>query len=120
MSQFMLVLYDTQEMGQKFQNFSPEEMQAAVGKYFAWAESLKSRGIHKGGNKLKDEPGKVMLPASDKPEVVDGPYLETKELVGGYFLIEAADYDEAVKICSDCPQLELGGKIELREIDQVD
>lgn len=119
MSQFMLILYDTPEMGQKFQSFSPEQMQAAIGKYFAWAENLKSQGVHKGGNKLKDEPGKVMLPAAGKPEVVDGPYLETKELVGGYFLIEADSYDAAVKICSDCPQLELGGKMEVREIDQV-
>ncbi len=117
MSQFMLILYDTPEMGAKFQSFSPEEMQAALGKYFAWAESLKSQGVHKGGQKLKDEPGKVMRPGSGKPDVVDGPYLETKELVGGYFLSEAPDYDQAVTICSDCPHLEFGGKIEVREVD---
>lgn len=119
MSQFMLILYDTPEMGQKFMNFSPEEMQAAIAKYMAWGEKLKAKGIHKGGHKLKDEPGKIMSPGRGKPEVVDGPYLETKELVGGYFLIEAANYSAAVKIAAECPQLELGGRIEVREVDYV-
>ena len=51
--------------------------------------------------------------------MVDGPYTEAKEIVGGYFLIEAVDYDEAVQICRSCPHLKYGGRIELREIDAI-
>ena len=51
--------------------------------------------------------------------VVDGPYAEAKEVVGGYFLIEAADYDEAVEISKGCPHLKYGGRIELRQIDPI-
>ena len=51
-----------------------------------------------------------------KPRVTDGPFIEAKEVIGGYFAIEAADYDEAVRLSSDCPHLKYGGRIELREI----
>ena len=51
--------------------------------------------------------------------VKDGPYAEAKEVVGGYFIIEAKDYAEAAKLCEDCPQLELNGRIELREVDKM-
>ena len=49
--------------------------------------------------------------------VTDGPFAEAKEVIGGYFTIEAADYNEAVEICSDCPHLTYGGRIELREVE---
>ena len=51
--------------------------------------------------------------------MLDGPYSETKEVIGGYFAVRAADYDEAVKICEDCPHLEYAGTIEIREIDDI-
>ena len=46
-------------------------------------------------------------------------YSETKEIVGGYFQIRAASYEEAVEIAEGCPHLEFGGSIEIREIDAV-
>jgi hypothetical protein len=48
--------------------------------------------------------------------VIDGPYPETKEIIGGYFLIEAASYDEAVEIALSCPHVDLG-RIEVREVE---
>ena len=51
--------------------------------------------------------------------VVDGPYSEAKEILGGYFAIEAADYDEAVAISRDCPHLKYGERIELRAEDPI-
>jgi hypothetical protein len=48
--------------------------------------------------------------------VVDGPYTETKEVIGGYFLIEAADESEAVEIAKACPGLTRGGVVEVRGI----
>jgi hypothetical protein len=57
--------------------------------------------------------------ANGKVSVRDGSFAETKEIVGGYFTINAMDYDAAVRICEDCPHLSLGGRIELREIEKV-
>jgi hypothetical protein len=49
--------------------------------------------------------------------VTDGPYSETKEVLGGYFLIEAPNYNAAVDRARDCPSFEYGGTIEVREVD---
>jgi hypothetical protein len=49
--------------------------------------------------------------------VLDGPFSETKEIIGGYFAIQAEDYDEAVSLAGECPHLDYGGLIELREVD---
>ena len=49
--------------------------------------------------------------------MTDGPYSETKEVLGGYFTIEAASYDQAIERLRDCPHLLFGGTIELRQVD---
>jgi hypothetical protein len=49
--------------------------------------------------------------------VTDGPYSETKEVLGGYFTIEAASYDQAIERLRDCPHFLFGGTIELRQVD---
>jgi hypothetical protein len=51
---------------------------------------------------------------------VDGPFAEAKEVIGGYFVIQAADYAEAVRLSTECPHLRYGGRIELREIHQLE
>ena len=51
--------------------------------------------------------------------MIDGPFSETKEVIGGYFAIEAAGYDEAVQLLEDHPHLSYGGTVEVREIDEV-
>jgi hypothetical protein len=48
--------------------------------------------------------------------IVDGPYIETKEVVGGYFVLRAANYEEALEVVRDCPFLE-DGRIEVRQTD---
>ena len=51
--------------------------------------------------------------------VTDGPYSETKEVLGGYYIIEAGSYDQAIELSRDCPQLEYGGTIEVRQVDMI-
>jgi hypothetical protein len=51
--------------------------------------------------------------------VTDGPYSETKEVLGGYYIVQAENYDKAVEIARDCPQFEFGGSIEVREIEDM-
>lgn len=50
--------------------------------------------------------------------ITDGPFTETKDVVGGYSLIEAGDFDEAVRIASGCPVVEHGGSVEVRPVMQ--
>jgi len=115
MAKFLLILSDTPI---RHSGLSPEEMQALFDKYRAWGQKLAEAGKFHGGQKLKDQGGKVMTQKGGKVSVVDGPYSETKEIIGGYFLIEAGDYDEAVALSRDCPHLAYG-KIEIREIDTM-
>ncbi len=56
---------------------------------------------------------------TDKVSVVDGPFAETKEVIGGYFILEAKDYAEAAELSKSCPHLAFGGKIELRQIESM-
>ena len=91
-------------------------MQKAIQKYFAWREKLRGQKILVGSAKLTADTGKVIR---GKARVTDGPYSETKEILGGYFTIEAANYDAAVQQCQDCPHLEYGGTIEVREVEPM-
>jgi len=109
MSQYALLLYDNPE---NFKKLSPEEMQKAVEKYMAWSK----KPFTLSGKRLGDDVGKVIRAGNGKPRTTDGPYSETKEILGGFYLIEAASYDEAVERCMDHPHLEHGGTIEVRHL----
>ena len=114
MPKYMLLLHDNPNA---FANVSPEAMQKVVEKYIAWGKKLREAGVMRAGDKLTDEPGRVMRRKDGQVHVTDGPYSESKELLGGYYMIEADNYDKAVELARDCPQLEYGGTIEVREVD---
>ena len=115
MPSFMLLLYaNPADWG----DFSPEDMQKAIEKYLSWGETLQSSGVLLGSHKLADEPGKVMRGRA-QARVTDGPYSETKEVLGGYYLVKAANYKEAVEISRGCPSLEYGGTVEVRQVDPM-
>jgi len=114
MAKYMCLLYGNPA---NWMNLSPEEAQKALQKYMAWGNKLRTQKIYLASHKLADDAGKVMR--GKQARVTDGPYSETKEVLGGYYLIEAASYDEAVDRCRDCPQLEYGGTIEIRQVDPM-
>ena len=108
MPQYMLLLYDDPS---GWANASPDEMQKALEKYMAWgSKPFMVRAV-----RLKEDAGRVIRSEGGKPRATDGPYSETKEVLGGYYLIEAANYDEAVKRTLDHPHIEYGGTIEVRQ-----
>jgi hypothetical protein len=109
MSQFMLLLYDDPADWQKL---SPEEMQKAIEKYVAWTK----KSFTVDAKRLADDPGRVIRVQAGKPRTTDGPYSETKEVLGGYYTIEARNYDEAVRLALEHPHLEYGGTIEIRQV----
>ena len=108
MPQFMLLLYDDPTGWAKL---SPEEMQKAIEKYQAWMKMP----FTVDSKRLGEDRGKVVRSHNGKPRATDGPYSETKEVLGGFYLIEAADYDEAVSRALGHPHVE-HGTIEVRKL----
>ena len=115
MAKFMLILHNTPGI---WRDLSPEEIQRKVEKYQAWINKIRSSGRHVSSEKLGEEGGKVLSVQKGRLNTVDGPYSETKEVVGGYFVLRAANYDEAIELTRDCPFLE-DGRIELRQTDPM-
>ena len=99
-----------------FADVTPAEMQAIIQKYKAWAGKLAAEGRLAGSNKLQDGTGRTLRSSNGTITVTDGPYTEGKEVIGGYFTISAANYDEAVSLCKGCPHVEYG-IIEIREVE---
>jgi hypothetical protein len=114
MAQYLLLLYDDPEY---WTRLSPEEKQPAMAKYGAFRQRLQEKNLWVTGRKLADEPGRVLRKKNSNIIATDGPYSETKEWLAGFFLIEAPDYNAAVEVSRDCPHLEYGGTIEVREVD---
>ena len=114
MAQFLFLLYDNPANWAKF---TPEQLQKAMAKYGVYGQKLREKKQWVAGHKLADEPGRVLRNKSGKIQATDGPYSETKEWLGGFYLIEAPNYNAAVEISRECPHLEFGGTIEVREVD---
>ncbi len=93
---------------------SPAEIQRVMTQWRAWFNNLEAAGKVKGGLPLMNE-GKMVSGAEGR-FVVDGPFAESKEAVGGYFLIAVADFDEAVAIARQCPALKHGATVEIRPV----
>ena len=111
MPQYMLLLYHDPS---GWHNLSPEEMQKAVEKYMAWAQ----KPFNVDTKRLGNDAGRVIRSDGGKPRATDGPYSETKEVLGGFYLIEAANYDEAVRLALTHPHVEFGGTVEIRQLYQ--
>jgi hypothetical protein len=113
---YVLLLHDAPDA---YTSLSPEQMQQVIQKYVAWGDRLRQSGVLQGGQKLADEPGMIMRAKNGRIRVTDGPYSETKEVLGGYYIVSADTYDGAIDLARDCPHFEYGGTIEVREVDSM-
>ncbi len=95
---------------------SPNEIQEIMGKTNAWFERLTGEGIMKGGQPLEIQGRQVSF---RNGSVADGPFVESKESVGGYVLIEVADFDEAVAVARQNPMIPHGLSVEVRPIAET-
>lgn len=95
-------------------SLSPAELQNAMSGFLAWFERLSTEGTLKAGQPLMDDAR--IVSGKNGRNVADGPFAESKEAVGGYFLIEAASLDAAVAVAQQCPILEHGAEVEVRPI----
>jgi hypothetical protein len=91
---------------------SPEEMQQVAGQWMAWFKRLTEEGKAIAGKPL--EPTGKIVSGKNGRVVADGPFAESKEAIGGYFLLDVNSIEEAVAIAKDCPGLAYGVKVEVR------
>ena len=92
---------------------SPEVMQKHMQKWYAWVEKLRKYGTYLAGEPLL--PGGKKIAGANKT-VTDGPFTETKDIIGGFFIINAKSYNEAVAIANECPDYAHGGTVEVRQV----
>jgi hypothetical protein len=109
MSQYLLLLHHDPS---GFQRMAPEQQKAAELKYREWM----SRPGAIDAKRLTADPGRIVRGNNGAAHVTDGPYSETKEHLGGFYLIEAANYDEAVAMAKTHPHVEFGGTVEIRQL----
>ena len=96
---------------------SPEKWQQHMQRWMQWMDDLGKQGKFVGAQPLSSS-GKVVT--GSKKLITDGPYMEGKEIVGGYLICKAGSYDEAVEISKGCPILEFeNGIVEVREIQEL-
>lgn len=108
MPHYMLLLHDDREAWGKL---GPEDMQKAIGKYLAW----RNKPFVVDGKRLDEQTGRLMKKKNGSVSVTNGPFSESKEILGGYYTIEAGSFDEAVKLSHDHPHIDFG-TIEIREV----
>ncbi len=109
MPQYLLLLYRDPSARR---DANPETQEAGEAKYRDWM----SRTGAIDAKRLGLDHGRVVRAGNGTAQVTDGPYSETKEHLAGFFLIEAADYNEAVELTKTHPHLEFGGTVEVRQL----
>ena len=98
-------------------SLSPAELQKTMSGFLAWFEKLSADGTLKVGQPLLEDAR--IVSGKNGRTVADGPFAESKEAIGGYFIITAASLDEAVDIAKQCPMLDWGTQVEVRPIADI-
>jgi len=93
---------------------------AVMQQYGEWLDEARTRGRYLAGAKLQPTSSATTVRSRNgKASVVDGPFAETKEQLGGYHLLECGDLDEALAFARRIPTIAVGGTIEVRPVDYV-
>lgn len=111
--QYMLLIY-TNEQG--WSQMTPEQQKQGMAAYTAYGEALRKAGALLSSNRLRNTDAATTVKVTDgKTQVLNGPYVDIKEQLGGYFLIEAADLDAALAWAARCPGAS-HGTVEVRPV----
>jgi hypothetical protein len=102
--------------GGNMRQMSPQQLQENMDKWRSWIGELAKKDVYKGGEPLNPE-GRQL--AAGKQTVTDGPFGETKDVVGGYLIVTAANLDAATELARGCPILQNNGSVEVREIGSM-
>jgi hypothetical protein len=111
--QYMLLIYGDENA--RF-NATKEQAGQMMSAYMAYTEAMKKAGVYQSGNPLQATSTATTVRAPDgKTKVLNGPYAESKEQLGGYYLIDAPDLDSALSWAARCPGAQ-SGAIEVRPV----
>jgi hypothetical protein len=111
--QYLLMLYSEEAQWAKM---TPAEQQQGAAAYGAYTEALKKAGVFTGANRLQPSASATTVRvANGKSQVLDGPFVDSKEQVGGYYLIDVPDLDAALSWAARCPAAS-HGVIEVRPV----
>jgi len=112
---YLCLIYDEE---QRWATMAQAEMEAMMGEYFAFTKDIRQSGHYLGGNDLQPTRSATTVRVRNgRLSTTDGPFAETKEQLGGYYLIEAKDLNEAIQIASRIPSAKLGA-IEVRPVQE--
>jgi hypothetical protein len=112
---YLCLIYDEEK---KFQSMTKSEMDGLMRDYFTFTDEIEKSGNLLGGNDLQPvQNATTVRVRNGKVSTTDGPFAETKEQLGGYYLIEAADLNEAIQIAARIPSAKLGS-IEVRPVQE--
>ncbi len=113
MSEFIFLFRST-EADRREAMGTPERAQRSMEAWLGWIRSLQAGGHLKNPGQPLERTGKVVT--GKKKAVTDGPYVEAKDLVLGYTIVEARDVAEAAELAGGCPILDGGGSVEVRPV----
>jgi hypothetical protein len=112
---YLCLIYDDEK---KMATMTKDEGEAFMGEYFAFTEGIKKTGHYLGGNALQPvNTATTVRNRSGKLSTTDGPFAETKEQLGGYYLIEARDLNDALQVAAKIPSARTGS-VEVRPIQE--
>ena len=114
---YLCLIYDEEK---KLNAMSKSEGEAMMGEYFGFTEGIKKSGHYLGGNALQPvQTATTVRVRNGKVSTTDGPFAETQEQLGGYYLIEAKDLNDAIQVAAKIPSSRIGS-IEVRPIMEFD
>ncbi len=110
---YLCLIYDEEK---KIGSMPKNESDAFMGEYFAFTEGIQKTGHYLGGNALKPvQTATTVRVRNGKVSTTDGPFAETKEQLGGYYLIDARDLNDAIQVAAKIPSARIGS-VEVRPI----
>ncbi len=111
--EYLFLIYESEKT---WESMSPKEKEAGFAEYMAFTEGIRKSGSYKDGRPLQPVATATTLRVRDgKTLTTDGPYAETKEQLGGFYLVEAKDLDEALALAARVPGAKWGA-IEVRPV----
>jgi hypothetical protein len=113
---YLLLIYGDEKA---YSTMTQKDVEANMKEWFAYTADMKKSGVHLAGDPLQPtRTATTVRSKAGKPLTVDGPFAETKEQLGGYYMIDVPNLDEALRWASRCPAVN-GGSVEVRPIMEI-
>jgi hypothetical protein len=117
MAKFLLTIYGDETAQDQA---TPQQLEAVMKEWYAYEDAIRASGVHLAGDALQPTATArtVRGVPGGEPTVTDGPFAETKEQLGGFYLVECKDMDEALEWARKMPTAKFGGSVEARPIQE--